>query len=162
MKNVLLISIIFVYSCGKLPPSLDEVEANFFENDGAFSELMETTCAMGDKKQPFSYSIDTFRYIPEKIDEEFRNESLDTLLEKVSANAIMYDRKANGDCSLKVGYFSNRFASRGISFLYTFNSENLNLKSRNQQSIDEIIEAKKDTLIDMPLEDDWYITFIYS
>jgi hypothetical protein len=162
MKKVVLLLTTLLLSCGEAPPKLSVVEANFYDNRAVFAEVEKVACQMGEVKQPYSYTADKFSYSLDNIEPDFRNATLDSLLQTINASALGYNKKTNGECSLVVSYFKFSFAGRGNSYAYGFQTENPNIKARNEQTLEKISEARKDIIVHMPLEDGWYIIFRHS
>jgi hypothetical protein len=153
--------IIFVTSCDKAPEFVD-VKKNFSSNRGAFDELASTTCKLGNKKQKFSYRIDSFRYHPNKIKEEYRNHKLDHLLKATGTYAIIYEKSVSGKCNLIIGYYVSGFAGSRISYNYRFQFETITPYEKEKHTFKIITKAKQKTHFDMFLDNGWYFSFTYS
>ena len=153
--------LVFIVACDD-KPTFNDTEKNFYKNRLSFNELATITCKLGQKKQFFSYSTDSFSYSPEKIKPEWRNKEIDALLVKVGGSGIYYKKTPSDNCSLVVGYYVRGFAGSGISYSYSFQKESITTYEKEKHTFEKFIKEKKDISFDMPLNNGWHFTFKYT
>ena len=160
-KLVVLICTLLLVACDDKPSFID-IEKNFTANRAAFDELAKIACKLGQTKQPFSYTVDSFSYSPDKIKANHRIKAVDILLMKLGGNGVNYKKTMSGKCSLVIGYYARGFAGSGISYSYGFQIEPITPHEKEIVSFEKITATGKAAVFDKPLAGGWYFTFKYT
>ena len=146
-------------------PSFTEMKENFYAHKNAFRQMAVAACELGKTDTPLKYADGSYYYNPEKIAAEHRLDTLDNLLSEMGAYDLKYKANATGQCSLIVGFYSNVLGGDGVSYKYTYRKEQVVPYDEQRDTFENSVEIMKQQgqhSFDMPLENDWYFSFLIT
>tara|TARA_A200000159_G_C7316323_1_gene336875 strand:+ start:853 stop:1374 length:522 start_codon:yes stop_codon:yes gene_type:complete len=171
MKKVFLIGLVFIIlltlivtnSSKKLKPSPKDAVSMFFFKQDTFNKLSTLVCSMGNEKQEFSTSANSFLYKTSEIEEDLRVKELDDILATLGALSIHYHESEAGECEIDVYIVSTGFAGSAQTQIFKYN-QNIDYPFDEESFPDayEILNKESIYRFDMALINNWHFSYKVS